>query len=125
MLSVLKWVLLLNIVDDRVIEARKVLALNQVDNWELYQENILDDNFVFPIGDVYFIYDFSNPKDMIRILDLISSHADTNEIFLIARGKGVRSLINNKYPELWACYDPIHKEKWSLYSNSIELVQES
>ena len=69
-----------------------------------------------------FLYDFGDPHDQRVFLDRFSEKISQDKFFIVVRGNGMRSLIQNKYPEFWACNGVIHAEKWSLYSSDIDLT---
>jgi hypothetical protein len=110
------------IVEERVAEANRIFAKWDYDNCQLELKNIIDKEFVIPDADIYFLYDFSNPKDLRFILNQLRKRVYTERFFLIVRGKGARSLIQMKYPEFWAAHGAIHKEECSVYSSFTDLV---
>lgn len=52
-----------------------------------------------------------------------SSKMYRDHFFVVAKGEGVRSLIQLRYPEFWAAHGAVHKEGWSLYSSFQDLDQ--
>ena len=108
--------------ESRVLEGRRVFELLKLENATLIEQNILDDEFDIPKADVYFIYDFSQSVvDLKKILNKLSNKISTDNFFLIARGKGVRSLIQEKFPEFWASFGVFHKENYSIYSSFVDM----
>lgn len=108
------------LVDKRVQESIRVFKANNFKNYEISQKDILKDISI-PDADVYFIYDFSSPKEQTEILDLFSKKMYKDKFFLVARGHGIRSIIQNKYKEFYACHGVIHKENYSIYSSYRDL----
>lgn len=109
------------IVDVRVRESRRMFEQLQLSNCEILEEDILQDDFNLPTADLYFIYDFSDPKDIRQILSKLSQRLRSERFFLVAKGEGIRSLIQLKFPEFWAVHGAIHRKNWSLYSSYVDL----
>lgn len=105
----------------RLREAERVFQKLGLKNCEMRCEDILDKEFRLPEAGVYFIYDFSDPHDLRVILKKLSAKLDRDKFFLIAKGKGIRSMIQLKYPEFWACNGAIHGKEWSIYSSYCDL----
>lgn len=105
----------------RYDEAIRIFNALGLDKLSMSNENILDESFVVPQADIYFIYDFSDPHDLRIILKKLSEKLFKDDFYLVAKGEGVRSLIQLKYPEFWSCNGVIHEEKWSLYSSKEDL----
>ncbi len=110
------------IMPERLNEANRVFHDLNLTNCKVVQENILDDDFQIPKADIYFIYDFSDPMDLRIILNKLSKKLYRDRFFLVARGEGVRSLIQLKYPEFWAAHGVIHQDKISIFSSYIDLI---
>ena len=69
---------------------------------KLYQQDIAAEDFELPVSDYYFIYDFGNASDMKAVLSKIEERADNREKFtVLARGRGINSLIRRSAP--WLC----------------------
>jgi hypothetical protein len=91
-------------VEERVREAKRVYQLQGLDPLALQKKNIIKKDFSLPQADIYFIYDFSDPTDLKIILDQMTKDLFQKEYFLIAKGKAINSLIQVKYPELYAAH---------------------
>ena len=109
------------IIDSRLVEAERIFKLLGLDNCKMSNANILEEDFEIPVADIYFIYDFSDPHDLKKILNRISKKLYQDKFFIVAKGEGIRSMIQLKYPEFWASHGVIHDEKWSLYSSYCDL----
>jgi hypothetical protein len=109
------------IIDYRAKEGNRIYAELGLDNCFIRTQNILDTDFKVPKADLYFIYDFSDPADLKKLLNKLVDKIYKDRFFIVARGVGVRSLIQLKYPQLWAAHGAIHGEKWSLYSSFCDL----
>lgn len=108
------------LVPERVQDSLRVFRENNFKNYKIYQENILHKTKI-PQADAYFIYDFSTLNEQRIVLDLFSKKMYTDRFFLVARGHGVRSLIQNKYREFYACHGAIHRDNYSIYSSFKDL----
>lgn len=108
------------LVEKRVQESIRVFNKNSFKNFNISQKDIMKDKTI-PKADVYFIYDFSSPIEQVQILDLFSKKMYKDDFFLVARGHGIRSLIQNKYKEFYVCNGAIHKDKYSIYSSHIDI----
>lgn len=104
-------------IQERVEEGNRVLKNLGVKNKQLVTQDILQDDFIIPMSDVYFIYDFSDPEYLKIILNKLSNKLASDKFFIIAKGRAIRSLIHNKYREFFALYGAYHEENWSLYSS--------
>ncbi|MBC76679.1 MAG: hypothetical protein CME64_11750 [Halobacteriovoraceae bacterium] len=70
-------------------------------NAHLFQQNIASDTFELPVADNYFIYDFGNLPDMKKLIAKLEALADEKRKFtVIARGRGINSLIQQTAPWL-------------------------
>lgn len=109
------------IVEERVVEAKRVFEKLTIDNnCQMYSEDITQWEEL-PHADLYFIYDFSEFEDVRKILTFISQSMYKKKFFIVARGEGIRSMIQLKYPEIWCVNGAIHRKNWSLYSSFCEL----
>ncbi len=109
------------VIKERANEGNRVLKKLGLKNSHIYYEDILEDSFKIEKADVYFIYDFSDPIQQKVILDKLSENVFDNKFFIIARGLGVRSLIQNKYPQFHSLYKPLHLDSASIYSSFTNL----
>lgn len=109
------------ILEQRLNEANRLFDLLDLANCQVISENILDESFSLPKSDLYFIYDFSNPIDLRVILGKLSEIFFKEKFFFVAKGEGIRSLIQTKYPEFYSLNGVIHRKNWSLYSSYVDL----
>jgi hypothetical protein len=110
------------LVDQRVNEGNRLFDSLELKQCHMHTQNILDSSFEFPEADLYFIYDFSELSDIKKMLDTLSKKLYTERFFVVARGEGIRSMIQLRYPEFWAAHAVIHGPKWSLYSSFTDLA---
>jgi len=109
------------IMDNRVNEARRMWDLLGLTNCSIIKQNILAEEFELPAADIYFIYDFSDMLDVRQMLKKLSKKLYNDRFFIIARGDGIRSLMQLKFPEFWAAHGAIHYHDWSIYSSFCDL----
>lgn len=74
--------------------------------------DLTEKNFELPKAAHYFIYDFGKVEHIRRILERFSEHADHHRFTLVARGQGIRSLIEKDFPWLIETH---RRENFSLY----------
>lgn len=108
------------LVKERVENSVEVFKKNNFKNYEILEKDIME-NLDIPKADVYFIYDFSSIDEQMKMLNQFSKKMYKDKFFLVARGHGIRSLIQNKYKEFYVCNGVIHKENYSIYSSHIDL----
>ena len=109
------------IVEQRRLEGMRMFAELGLTNCVLHSQNVLEDGFRLPNADVYFLYDFSDPPDIRQILKQLIAKIGKDRFFIVARGQGIRSMIQLQFPQIWAARGAIHKKNWSLYSSFIDL----
>lgn len=109
------------VIAERSLEGQRIFTKLGLTAHELRNQNILDDSFILPSADLYLIYDFSSPEDIRKILNKLSEKLFKEPFFIVARGEGVRSLIQNKYPEFFSCNGVLHEPTWSLYSSTCSI----
>ena len=99
----------------RVEEAKRVLSDRLGKNFDFCAGDLLKDLWLIPSADMYLIYDFSSPSEIEKILRHL---VDRDHPFgIVARGKGVRSLIEAKFPLLSDVYPCLYRDKWTIYFN--------
>lgn len=99
----------------RCNEGNRVFGANRVSKAKLYNENIISHEFEIPIADIYFIYDFSSPSEQKQLLDKLARVFMQRNQILVARGKGINSLILNNYPEFHSLFPAHHTKTLSYY----------
>ena len=104
-------------VEDRVTEAQRVFNSLRLQNAKMLSQNVISPHFVLPVSDIYFVYDFSDLRDLENLLRKFDILWDKQEFFIVVRGKALRSLIQNKYPQFWRLNGAFHNEHWSIYSS--------
>lgn len=105
------------LVPERVIEGNRVLNIWGCSG-ELFEADITSDDFQLPDAQYYFIYDFGKVQHIRKILNDLSTLADQRNFKVIARGKGIRSIIDHEHPWLSDVYAVIREENFAIYSMS-------
>ncbi len=105
-----------------IVEERVRLGQTLFDHLGLVQcslkgQDILKDDFCFPDADAYFIYDFAGPELMRNILDKLQLIAMEKDIFVMARGQGILSLICQSYPIFTNLRNPLFGINWGVFAN--------
>jgi tRNA G46 methylase TrmB len=110
------------IVDVRLQEATRIFTKLNLNNCQMRSDNLIEQDFELPDADVYFVYDFSDPHDLRVLLKKLTEKIGKKAFFLIARGEGICSLIQNKYPIFYAAHGAIHRKNYSIYSTYWDLA---
>jgi hypothetical protein len=108
-------------IEERFLEMDRIFKEYDIKNVTLSKENIIGCNFTFPKADIYFVYDFSDLPSIKSMVKKFTEIFNERDVFLVVRGKAMRSLIQNQYRELWALNGAIHTENWSIYSSYVDL----
>lgn len=97
----------LEIVRARKNEASRVLNSQWIegDQSEVRLVNVLEDDYIVPHADLFFIYDFSQKEDILTLLQKIELNSVTKKrpFFLAIHGERVTSIIENKV-KITNCY---------------------
>lgn len=107
------------IVPERVEEGNRVLnELKCLGGLETV--DLTSSHFKLPKAQYYFIYDFGKVSHIRQILKSLEEKASIETFKVIARGKGVQSIIEHEHPWLSDIYPIIREENFSIYSMSME-----
>tara|TARA_R110000868_G_scaffold209490_3_gene459306 strand:+ start:2032 stop:2751 length:720 start_codon:yes stop_codon:yes gene_type:complete len=104
------------LVGERVENGNEVFERLELQNAQLIEQNIIAPEFEVESADIFFIYDFGQKEHINQLLKSLDDLANENEFKIVARGRGVRSLIQHRYPRFCHAVDPLHFETYSLYS---------
>lgn len=106
----------LEYVPERVREGQRILEMYECRRASLLQQDLTAAGFVLPEADYYFLYDYGTVGQIRQTLRDLERIGERRKFKIIARGKGVRSLIHHEH--LWLTVaGPIHQENFSIYSN--------
>ena len=71
---------------------------------------------------IYFLYDFGHPTQLEQTLQELVQIAFKEPFYLVARGRGVRSIIDYKFPQFWSAFSAYHGETFSIYSTFCDVT---
>lgn len=107
------------IVKQRGNEANRIFNKLNLYNCKIILQNVLDDKFIIPKADIYFIYDFSELDDICRILDQLRNNYKNDKFFLITKGDRIDFLLERKYKDFWKKNGNLTTEELKVYSSFI------
>lgn len=99
-------------VPERVEEGARVLQKGEDPRHSLLAGDLTDPEFSIPKGEYYFIYDFGKVPHIRSILNQFSTLADERRFTLVARGQGIRSLIEMEFSWL---IETERRKNYSIY----------
>lgn len=99
---------------ERIEEVKRVSSLLCLQNFEVKCEDIIGPKFNLPLADAYFIYEFSSPVEMKMMLEKLGELSRNHHFIVVARGRGINSLIQKYSP--WLTLD---KQSLCLQKNRI------
>lgn len=108
----------LEFVPERVAEGRRIFERLGYGG-SLIEADLTKETFELPDAEFYFIYDYGKVHHIRRTLRQIEEKVNRLQFKVIARGQGVRSLIENEHPWLSQVHRPHHEENFSIYSMSL------
>jgi hypothetical protein len=106
-------------VAQRVEEGSRIFKKYHCLQATLIHGDLTDDKLQIPEAKFYFLYDFGHTHAIAELLKKIQSFK--HQFFVIARGYGSRSIIDQEHPWLSQVFKPYHNENFSLYSNFTSL----
>lgn len=109
------------ILKQRQQEGNRVFEKLKLVNCEILLENVLEEKFILPQAQVYFIYDFSEAEDICKILDELVSRIEEYNFFLITKGDLVDYLLEKKYKQFWQTNGYLSSGEIKIYSSNTDL----
>ncbi len=106
----------IEVASERVAEGNRIFSDFNFSHCELRAQEAHDPKTIIDPAKIYFIYDFGLPSQIEQTISRLCERAFEEEFYVVARGRGVRSIINYKFPKLWSAYNPLHGETYSIYS---------
>lgn len=103
-------------VEERVREGARVLENLNCSRAQLLHQDLSDPGFKLPHADIYFLYDYGKVSHIRHTLEQLEDIASRETVKVIARGKGVRSLIQEDFPWMGQVHDPYHEKFYSIYT---------
>lgn len=111
------------ILRQRQAEGNRIFKRLNLLNCEIVNTNVLDDDFVLPKAQVYFIYDFSEMEDISKILDELLTRMNEYSFFLITKGDRVDYLLNRKYKQFTQANGVLDTGQLKIYSSHTDMNQ--
>lgn len=105
------------IADERVQEAKRILARFNYPRVEVLQQDLSEPNFAPIVADYYFIYDFGTPQSVQKSLNDLKEIAQTRSIQVIARGRLSRHLIFQGHAWLCSVHPPQNHSHFSIFTS--------
>ena len=88
------------IVNERVEEGNRIFNLLGCEKARLISADLASDRYELPMGDCYFIYDYGTLDHIRWTMGQLQNLSDIHRFQIVARGKGIRSLIDAAHPWL-------------------------
>lgn len=102
------------IVPERVYEGQRVLKFMGCERAELFIQNLTEADFKLTNADYYFVYDYGKVPHMRHTMKQIENQLGSRPFKIVARGQGIRSLIDYEFP--WAI-KTFEDERFAIYSS--------
>jgi len=102
------------IVKKRVAEAERINLKYELE-FNILNQNVLDEDFKLPDSSLYFIYDFSHFMHIRHMLEILEAKIGHHPFILIARGENIRGIIQFYFPLFLTKKDPIYCKDWSIF----------
>lgn len=103
------------LVGERVEEGKRLFKLLNFQYSTLDEQDLTSDDFNLPEADIYFLYDYGKVSHIRHTLNQLGDLVGKRTFRLVARGKGIRSLINLEFP--WLSPEAGHERThFSIYS---------
>ncbi|MFG1501206.1 class I SAM-dependent methyltransferase [Halobacteriovorax sp. XZX-3] len=109
------------ILKQRESEGNRLFERLELLNCEILLEDVLEDDFILPKAQIYFIYDFSEIEDISKILDELVARVDDYSFFLVTRGDRIDFLLERKYKKLWNANGRLSSGELKIYSSNVDL----
>ena len=103
------------IIEQRLEEAKRMFEELELGNCKMVQEDLSLESFTPPKADVYFIYDFSDPLDIRKILRQICEVNAGRETLVVAKGEFIQPIIKKTHPEFISVFPGSTKRAWDIF----------
>lgn len=103
------------LIPQRLEEANRMFEVLELHNCCMIEEDLSKESFTPPAADVYFIYDFSDPLDIRKILTQVKEATAGKQAFIIAKGEFIQPIIRRKYPEFVSILPEKVKMGWDIF----------
>ncbi len=106
------------IVRERVDEGNRIFGLLGSEKARLIAADLATTSYELPMGDCYFIYDYGTLDHIRWTMGQLQNLSDIHRFQIVARGAGIRSLIDMAHPWLHKIENP-YEEYFSLYQTHL------
>lgn len=106
------------IVKQRVDEGNRVFEKLHCEKARLIAADLASSSYELPLGDCYFIYDYGTLDHIRWTMGQLQNLSDIHRFQIVARGAGIRSLIDMAHPWLHKMENP-HEAFFSLYQTHL------
>jgi glycine cleavage system protein P-like pyridoxal-binding family len=106
-------------VPQRVDEGNRLLNRHHCDNARLIQQDLSNKAQTLPLGDCYFIYDYGTLEHIRWTMAQLQNLSEIHRFQVMARGQGIRSLIDMAHPWLHKNVDNPHREYFEVYNTHL------
>jgi tRNA G46 methylase TrmB len=103
------------LVKKRQVEGNRIYRKYGLENCNILHKNVLEDDFVIPDAQIYFIYDFSEWEDIYDILNVLSKRVEDYDFFLVFHGDRIESIFKNKFKNIWKRYSDKRFNDLNIY----------
>ena len=103
------------IINQRLDEANRMFEVLGLGNCSMVQEDLSLESFSPPAADVYFIYDFSDPLDIRKILRQICEVNAGKGAIIVAKGDFIQPIIKKTHPEFVSVLPGEGKREWDVF----------
>lgn len=103
------------LVDERVREGQRILKDRDYPNVRLETRDLSDPGFAPPVADFYFIFDFGSRAALEKTLEDLRRIAQTKNIVVVARGRGIRHQIYQSHPWLCQVQEPETYDHFTIF----------
>lgn len=107
----------IELVPERVNEGNRVMVAHGLERARLVVDNMSRPGFTLPLADAYMIYDYGNIEHIRWTMGQLQNLAGIHRFQVVARGEGIRTLIQYAHPWLADMGTPYHETNFSVYTN--------
>lgn len=101
------------IMEKRLDEGNRVFESLELDKCQMLYADLSKESFTPPEADIYFIYDFSDPLDIRKILGQLKAVNENRRAFVIAKGEFIQPILK-KYPEFKSILPLAKNRSWDI-----------
>jgi ubiquinone/menaquinone biosynthesis C-methylase UbiE len=107
------------IVKERVDEGNRIFQKHGCQRARLIEQDLSLESYQLPLGDCYFIYDYGRIDHLRWTMAQLQNLADIHRFQVVARGQGIRSLIEMAHPWLHCLESNPYRQYFEIYSTHL------